>query len=312
MDSFLEHVKNGLSAPIKKLSSRYFYDDKGSKIYQKIMASEEYYLPELEMEIILNQSEDIAEEIAENNSRIEVIELGAGDGSKTAHILKAFDHHFDQLSFTALDISSSILEENRANILKAVPELKHQAKPGDYFKTFEELEPSSHSRLVLFLGANIGNYGLKEAGEFFQFINKGMSEDDYFLVAFDMVKDPETILSAYNDKEGHTAAFNLNLLERINRELGGNFDLSQFKHHPFYNPLTGICSSQLISLKDQLVCLEDGSSFHFKAFEPIHTEISKKYFERDIEILAKESGMEIIESYTSANAGYSFVLFASK
>lgn len=309
MEDFLAHVKAGLSAKLKKLSSRYFYDEEGSKLYQKIMASKEYYLPELEMAIIHQSSSAIARLLAAETAELEVLELGAGDGSKTVHILKAFAQHFPSLTFTALDISPSILAENRQRILKEIPLVHHESKAGDYFKTLAELEPSQKKRLFMFLGANIGNFTLDQAAEFLQFVKSAMAPSDYLLVAFDMVKDPETILKAYNDEGGHTAAFNLNLLSRINRELGGNFDLAKFKHHPFYNPLTGLCSSQLISLEAQKVQLVDGSEFEFKAFEPIHTEISKKYFRQDLLDLAEKSGMDISQSYYAPDEAYALILF---
>lgn len=309
MDAFLSHVKQGLSQTPKKLSSRYFYDEKGDDLFIKIMNLEDYYLPEYELNIIKKYSSSIASEVAKTHSSLEVVELGAGSGSKTKLMLEEFLPNFEKLSYVALDISEHVLEINKTNILNELGTIVYSNSAGNYFETYKELESSKKARLILFLGANIGNFQMTEIIDFFHFIKKGLKVNDYVLVAFDMVKHPRKIIKAYDDSHGITKAFNLNLLSRINRELGGNFNEKKFDHYPFYNPITGVTSSQIISLEAQDVRLKDGSEYHFEAFESIHTEISKKFFPRDIEYIARESGLTISKGYPENLTDYALVLF---
>ncbi|MCH8569111.1 MAG: L-histidine N(alpha)-methyltransferase [Balneolales bacterium] len=309
MEEFLVHVKRGLSQNPKKLSSRYFYDTQGDALYQQIMQLKEYYLPACEMQIIKSRSSEIARRIAAIHPHLQVIELGAGDGSKTRYMMYHFHPFFDQLEYIAMDISANVLEINRKEILEQTPELNYQNVAGNYFETYPKLKRGDAGRLVLFLGANIGNYLKQDAIDFFDFIKSGLQINDYLLVAFDLVKHPRKILKAYDDSKGATKAFNLNLLERINRELGGNFKLDDFDHFPFYNPQNGITTSNIISLKEQEVKLSDGSVFHFDAYEAIHTEVSKKFFRQDIEDIASKSNYLMDETYYDEKKEYAFVLF---
>lgn len=309
MQDFLEHVKNGLSKSPKKLSSRYFYDEKGDELFQQIMQMEEYYLPACEMEIIETQSIRIAKDIATVHNELQIVELGAGDGSKTKHFLKQVTPYFQQVDYVALDISPNILEVNKCEVESHVSGLIQRSIAGNYFETYKNLPKTDKERIVLFLGANIGNYPFREAISFFQFVKSGLNQSDYFLVSFDMVKHPRKIIKAYDDSQGVTRQFNLNLLQRMNRELGADFDLLKFDHYPFYNPINGITSSQIISLDKQKVHFADGFVAAFEAFEAIHVEVSKKFFWKDIEEIASESGMNIQETYYDKNKEYAFVIF---
>ena len=309
MQEFLEHVKNGLSISPKKLSSRYFYDEKGDELFQQIMQMEEYYLPACEMEIIETQSNRIAEDISKVHSELQIVELGAGDGSKTKHFLKRVAPYFQQVEYVALDISPNILEVNKYEVESHVSGLMQRCIAGNYFETYKNLPKTDKGRIVLFLGANIGNYPISEAIPFFQFVKSGLHKSDYFLVSFDLVKHPRKIIKAYDDKQGITKRFNLNLLERINRQLGADFDVSKFDHYPFYNPITGIASSQIISLENQKVHLSEGFEAEFEAFEAIQVEVSKKFFWRDIDEIASKSGMSIRKTYTDKKEEYAFVIF---
>lgn len=309
MGEFFEHVKEGLSKSPKVISSRYFYDAKGDALYQRIMQLEEYYLPRCEMQIIENQSDQMAQDIATGHSSLQIVELGAGDGTKTKHLLKRFKPHFSSLEYVAMDISKNALAINEKEIRNEVEQVGYKGVAGDYFETYKSLPITSDRRLVLFLGANIGNYSIPDVIDFFRFVQSKLKEEDYFLVAFDLVKHPRKILAAYDDSKGITKQFNLNLLERMNRELGANFDTQQFDHFPFYDPLTGIAASQIVSLKKQTVEFSENFSVSFDLFEAVHTEISKKFFWSDIEEIAVESKMHIAQTYFNANKGYTFVLF---
>lgn len=309
MNEFRNHVKEGLSKSPKKLSSRYFYDERGDALFQRIMKLEEYYLPACEMNIIRHKSEQIAGMIARIHPRLQIVELGAGDGSKTKFLLHRFASQFTKVEYVAMDISENILEINKKAVEGYVPAIQQQSLPGNYLQTYTTLPLTEKGRLVLFLGANIGNFLVEEAIHFFNFIKQGLRADDFFLVAFDLVKHPRKIIKAYDDSQGVTKAFNLNLLDRMNRELGADFNSALFDHFPYYNPLNGITSSQLISLTEQQVHFADGFSVHFEAFEAIHTEVSKKFFITDIETIAERSGMQLVETFFDADKEYAFVLF---
>lgn len=309
MTTFLADVTQGLRMTPKKLSSKYFYDKKGDALFQRIMELDEYYLPECEMDIIANKSEELASYLTENGKSIEIIELGAGDGIKTKHLLKAFVQKTSDLKYIPLDISGNILKENERNILEFVKDIEVEALQGNYFKTYPNIKKTRQRRLVLFLGGNIGNYLLPEALEFMNTLKIGLEAEDHILIAFDLVKQPRKIINAYDDSEGVTKAFNLNLLQRINRELGGNFNISKFDHFPYYNPVNGITYSHLISLESQNIKLGNGETFHFDAYEPIHTEVSKKYFKREIAYLAEKSGMPLVKWMFDSKEHYTFVLF---
>jgi dimethylhistidine N-methyltransferase len=273
------------------------------------MQLEEYYLPKSEMEIIHQHSDQIAKDIASKIKKLQIVELGAGDGTKTRYFLKHFLPNFNELEYVAMDISDNILEVNKVEVQKEIPQIIQRNIAGNYFETYQNLEFSEAVRLVLFLGANIGNFPNEEAFKFFNFVKSKLKPSDYFLVAFDLVKNPRKIIAAYDDKQGITKQFNLNLLNRINKEMEADFDVSKFDHFPFYNPLTGITSSQIISLEVQKVSFKDGFVVEFDAFEAIHTEVSKKFFWSDIEEVALNSGFKIVKSYYDSKKEYAFVLF---
>lgn len=302
MDLFKEEILSGLRKKQKTLPSKYFYDKKGDAIFQEIMKMESYYLPRCEREILNTQSKAIAALLKSKRDHWNIVELGAGDGTKTTVLLKHLYENKLSLSYTALDISSNILKENKAKVTAAIPVIETQFVSGNYFETCHEVLKEQSGNLILFLGSNIGNYNDEETREFFQWLSQGMNTNDLVLIAFDLKKNPYTILEAYNDKEGITAAFNLNLLTRINRELQAGFDVDAFEHYACYNPLSGNCMSFLISLKEQTVPI-DGETISFRKGEAIYTEISKKYEFDEIEKLSSENGF-IIEKHFPDSKGY--------
>lgn len=277
----------GLSSEPKTLSSKYFYDDEGDKIFQEIMEMEEYYLPQCELEIIDNSTVSIAKQIP--STEIDIIELGAGDGVKTVHFLKELMIAGKKVKYVPLDISASVLETNKFNILQELPELNIEPIAGDYFETMTQLESRNTPKLVLFLGSNIGNFKGQRGVDFLHHVREHMVKGDQLLIGADLKKNPKTILAAYNDKNGITARFNLNLLKRMNRELNANFDLNQFEHYPYYNPVSGTCYSYLVSLQEQNVSIGE-ESIRFEKNECIHTEVSQKYDLSDLEELTSLSG----------------------
>jgi len=305
-NSFKEDVFQGLRSEQKYLTSKYFYDDKGSRIFQEIMQLEEYYLPECETEILVQQSEEIFKQIPFDE--FDVIELGAGDGTKTVVFLEKAIQMGKQLTYIPMDISVDILKVNEQNVREKLDDLPIIQMAGDYFVTIKELKSRKQPRLVLFMGSNIGNFQGEKSIEFIRFINEFLNPGDFFLMGVDLKKNPHVIRAAYNDEGGVTKRFNLNLLERINRELGGDFELNAFEHYGVYNPLDGAALSFLVSLEDQEVHI-DGQKFHFDKYETIHTEISQKYSLKELDQMAVKTGFSWDRHFTDSKGYYSLSLF---
>jgi L-histidine N-alpha-methyltransferase len=303
---FKEEVLNGLQNNPKSLSSKYFYDDEGSRLFQEIMDMPEYYLPAAESEIILTQSEAIAKRI--NLSRLDIIELGAGDGRKMVHFVQVLSQHIGDLSYFPLDISSGILKANEKLIRQEIPSVNFAGFAGDYFKTLHQLRERTNPRLIVFAGSNIGNFRGESAVDFLKFIKSEMKPGDFFILGVDLKKNPTKVLAAYSDAQGITKRFNLNLLTRINRELGANFELDFFDHYATYHPITGAAESFLISLKAQNITI--GSEvIWFKKDEIIQTEISQKYDKALLEELSLAAELSLDSWYSDSEGLFAWVLF---
>ncbi len=289
----------------KALSSKYFYDDEGTRLFQEIMKLPEYYLTGCEHEIFSGQTEAIYRSFADGGG-FDLIELGAGDGTKTAVLIEHFLKKTADIAYTPIDISQEALDALTGKFRAEFPQLKVDARNGDYFQILESLKHGGGRRKVLmFLGSNIGNFSHGQSVEFFRHLREVMNDDDLLFIGFDLQKDPRVIADAYDDSAGVTAAFNLNLLRRINRELGGNFDLSTFIHYANYRPVEGSARSFLISREKQSVHINAlDRTFHFEQWEAIFTEISKKYSLREISELAGESGFEIKQNFFDSRTYY--------
>ncbi|MCH9614349.1 MAG: Histidine N-alpha-methyltransferase [Chlamydiia bacterium] len=296
---FLEDVVSGLSAPQKHLPSKYFYDKRGDNLFQQIMEMPEYYLTRAELEIFLEQSKEIIESMKLGQT-VHVYEFGAGDGVKSLLFLEALLRQGLDIHFHPIDISQNALDFLQGNLLEMDLKPHYQPIHATYQEALESL-PLAHTdnRIFMFIGSSIGNLTHPQAREFLAKISDKMTSPDYMLLGVDKMKDPNIILDAYNDASGVTSAFNLNLLRRINDELGGDFNLDDFEHYPTYNPETGETKSYLMSLKDQTVTLKQANlSFSFKRFESIHTELSQKYTPGMIKDLANSAFLHLDQTFT--------------
>ncbi len=305
-NTFAEDVLQGLSATPKFLSSKYFYDDEGSRLFQQIMRLPEYYLTEAEFEIFSTQTAAIFEAFAGQNENFDLIELGAGDGAKTAVLIDFFLKQRTDFSYVPIDISAEAIHSLTEKFAAQFPDLTIQAEQGDYFQTLKTFQAKTETRkIILFLGSNIGNFSHEQAREFFRQLRAVMNDADLLFIGFDLQKDPRVIRRAYDDASGVTAAFNLNLLTRINCELGANFDLNCFSHYAAYHPIEGAARSFLISRKAQTVFIEAlARKFEFAAWEPIFMEISQKYSLRLIEELAAASGFRVERNFFDKKTFY--------
>jgi L-histidine N-alpha-methyltransferase len=302
MESFAEDVRKGLSGKLKHLPSKYFYDERGSKLFQEIMSLEEYYPTRCEYDILNAHKKELCRLFAGSGDDFELVELGAGDGMKTKILLRCLASMRSELTYLPIDISPSILVELTHSVREELPSITTGAITGDYFEALSMLKRyDSRRRVLLFLGSTIGNFTEQEAIDFMSELGRHMNSGDLLVTGFDLQKHPRIIAEAYNDKSGVTRAFNLNLLNRINRELEGKFDISQFEHYPVYDPMNGEAKSFIISTCHQSVEIGKAGTFEFKSGEAIYTEISKKYTLEGIETLAVKSGFRIIKNFQDNN-----------
>ena len=309
--TFAEEVEEGLSAKPKFLSSKYHYDDEGSRVFQEIMAMPEYYLTGCEMDIMKNRAVEIYEATG-FRGHFNIIELGAGDGAKTKEFLRNLLEIKADFTYVPIDISEEAVNLLVESVTAELPKLKMNPQVGDYFEVLDKIEAEEDCpNLVLFLGSNIGNFKPEWAIDLLEHMNEHMRSGDKLLVGFDLMKNPNLVRDAYNDKQGITARFNLNVLTRINRELGGNFDVNQFDFYSFYNPENGDVKSYLYSLVEQDVSIkETGKSFHFEKDECIWMELSKKYSPEGIEKLGADAGFQFNQHFLDSKGYFSDSLYS--
>lgn len=301
-------VAEGFAKTPKRLPSWLFYDETGSKIFQEIMRMPEYYLTACEYEIIQMNKASLRKHAGGDGTPFNLVELGAGDGLKTEILLKDFTAHKLPFTYSPIDVSASALEE-LADRLRNITGLVMRPVNNEYSEALRFLSGSELRKVFLFLGANIGNFSVDEAQAFIKSISSSMHEDDLLLIGFDLKKDPRLIQRAYDDPHGITRDFNLNLLVRLNRELGARFQPDQFRHYAYYNPETGMTKSYLVSQRDQDIFLEAFETHvHFSRWEVIHTEISQKYDQNMIRKVASQSGLEITDQYHDCKHYFSNVL----
>lgn len=292
---FLADVTAGLSTSPKRLSSKYFYDANGDKIFQELMNCPEYYPTDCELEIFSQKTEQLAAAITSDDTPFDLIELGAGDASKSAYLLKYLLDQKKTFTYMPIDISDNVISYLNITLPVTLPGIDINGLNGEYFEMLAKAANiSSRRKVVMFLGSNIGNMPVKDAKVFCRELRNHLSPGDKLLIGIDLQKAPKTILAAYNDSEGITKKFNINLLHRINRELNGNFKPDQFDHYAMYDPESGACKSYLISLTEQTVNV-GAQKFHFKRDEYIYMEISQKFTVKQTEEMALEAGFTPVQ-----------------
>lgn len=275
---FRVDVAVGLRREQKTIPPKYFYDAHGSLLFEQICQQPEYYLTRTEAAILRAHAADIFAEVGECT----IVELGSGSSVKTRLLLDESQRRFAAQHYVPIDISSSMLATTAKSLITDYPHLRVDALATDYFHGLAAL-PESHTRLVLFLGSNLGNFTSAEQSQLFAQLANVLHSGDYFLIGLDLRKRLDVLEPAYNDAAGVTAAFNLNLLRRINRELVGRFDLTAFSHRAFYNPTLHQIEMHLQSEKKQEVTVSDlGLRVPFREGETIHTEISRKFDSAEI------------------------------
>ncbi|WP_428327854.1 L-histidine N(alpha)-methyltransferase [Mucilaginibacter sp.] len=295
---FYYDVVCGLNAKPKYLSSMYFYDANGDKLFQDLMNCDEYYPTNCELEIFAEKTAEICKAIMGDGDAFDLIELGAGDATKSTYLLQYLLTQGANFSYLPIDISSNVISYLNITLPVTLPGLQITGLNGEYFDMLKKAASISKKRkVVMFLGSNIGNMPVDVAEQFSMDLRNHLSPGDMVLIGVDLKKNPQTVLAAYNDKEGITKRFNLNLLERMNRELNADFDVTEFEHYPTYDPETGACKSYLISLKDQDVNINGMETIHFEKDEYIFMEISQKFTIQQIDQMAAKAAFKPVEHF---------------
>ncbi|MDB5137060.1 MAG: L-histidine N(alpha)-methyltransferase [Mucilaginibacter sp.] len=297
-DQFYNDVIAGLRAEPKRLNSKYFYDANGDKLFQELMACSEYYPTKCELEIFSEKTAEVCKAIMADGDDFDLIELGAGDAMKSTYLLKYLLEQKADFTYLPIDISDNVISYLNVTLPVTLPGLNIKGLNGDYFDMLKQAASLSGKRkVVLFLGSNIGNMPMDKAVDFCGELRSNLSQGDMVLIGMDLKKNPKTVLAAYNDKGGITKRFNLNLLERINRELNADFNIAKFDHYPTYDPETGACKSYLISVEDQEVSINGKEKVLFLKDEYIYMEISQKFSVLQTEEMATNSGFKPIDNF---------------
>ncbi len=308
--SFREDVRAGLTARPKKLLPKYFYDELGSQLFEAICLLPEYYLTRAENEIFARYADEIVSAVG--LEEIALLEMGSGSASKTRRIIEALLRRQDELVYTTIDISASALDTSSRVLLQSYEGLRIEAYASDYFDGLAALEnvDSHRKTLALFLGSNVGNFDPAEAVEFLRAVRRVLRRGDALLLGADLKKHPAILEAAYDDALGVTAAFNLNLLARINRELEADFDLRAFRHRAVYNEEAGRVEVYTVSLRRQCVRVRALElEVEFEEGERLHTENSYKYDLVGLTKLAEATGFELARTWLDAREQFSSNLF---
>ena len=308
---FAEDVRDGLNASPKHLYPKYFYDELGSQLFEAICLLPEYYLTRAENEILARHSDAIVNEVFA--PKVSLIEMGSGSALKTRLVIEALLRRQDELLYTPVDISQSALETSSRVLLQSYPQLRIEAYAADYYdglNALAEKSPRAGRTLALFLGSNVGNFDPEEARTFLSALRRVLAPNDALLLGADLKKSRAALEAAYDDSLNVTAAFNLSLLARINRELDADFDLRTFRHQAVYNEELGRVEVYIVSLRAQRVHIHGLSlEIDFSAGERIHTENSHKYDLAGLSDLAAATGYTRSRTWLDEREQFSSNLF---
>lgn len=300
-------VREGLTRPLKEISPRYFYDELGSELFEKITELPEYYPTRCEREILRARARDIVE--SANPSSL--IELGSGSAAKSRILLDEMKKAGSLEAYCPVDISEEITRQTAAEIAEEYDGVEVRGLISDFEHDFVSL-PVDGPRLVAFLGGTIGNLMPERRAEFLDGIVGLLDPEDRFLVGVDLVKDPETLVAAYDDAKGVTAEFNLNVLKVLNRELSGNLDPEGFEHVALWDPENLWIEMRLRSLVDQQARLDDiDLNLEFDQGEEVRTEISTKFAREGLESIFAEAELQMTDWFESDGSEYALALARS-
>jgi len=303
-EQFRADVVAGLRLARKQLPCKYFYDARGSELFDQICELPEYYLTRTELAILTRHADDICRNLGDNCL---LIEFGSGSSTKTRIVL---DHLVRPAAYVPIDISRSALLEASQQMCRRYPKLRVSPVCADYTKQLALPAIAARRNVVFFPGSTIGNFEPSEAMQFLRRARAMAGPASGLLIGVDLKKDPAVLHAAYNDAQNVTAEFNLNLLSRINRELNANFDVARFAHYAYFNPRLGRIEMHLLSLRDQAVRI-GRERVGFKEGESIFTESSYKYTIADFEQLAVEAGYRLERAWLDEKRNFSVQYFVS-
>lgn len=302
-------MREGLGAQPKSLPTQFLYDRRGSELFEQITELPEYYPTRTERSILEGHADEIVEAAGPGAA---IIEFGSGSSVKTRLLIEAALRRHGSLRYLPIDISFDFLKSSSQTLLSDYPGLRITALGAEYFDAAEALPGHDGPRLILFLGSNIGNLTREEAVEFLGRVRRNMLPQDRMLVGIDLIKDPNVLVAAYNDRKGVTAEFNRNLLRRINRELDGHFVEGCFRHSAPYDEQEQRIEMRLYSIGDQHVRVDAlDQTFDFADGEYIHTEWSHKYTPETFANLCAPAGLRIDHLWTDQRHWFGLALLRS-
>ena len=299
-------VKNGFSRPQKTIPSKYLYDDRGSDLFERICDLPEYYPTRTEISILDRFAADIMHFFADGQG--DLIELGSGSCLKIKILLSALQaEKLRHMRYIPVDISQTFLKGATRELAQAYADLKVQGVQADFMRPLHQLG-NGHRKMILFFGSTLGNLDENQSLTFLKNIHHIMNGEDRFLIGIDMLKPIEVLESAYNDQQGVTRAFNLNLLQRLNRELGADFSLNDFEHWAFFNPHGQCIEMHLRARRSLSVFFSDIDwQIHFRKGETIRTEICRKYSSHHAEQLFAAAGFSPEQWFADEKQWFSLV-----
>lgn len=300
---FGSSVLAGLNGKPRTLPCRFFYDAAGSELFEQITELDEYYLTRCEQEILESQTDAILGALP--NGEFKLVEFGSGSSRKTRLLIEGLLRRQASLNYVPIDISADFLHETAEVLEAGYSGLKVAPIAREYFQAFQLLSMVEGARLFLFLGSNIGNFEPRDAAKFLRCLADQMHIGDRLLIGADLVKEESILQAAYDDSAGITEAFNKNVLARINRELGGTFDLDGFNHVARWNPEAQRMEMYLESRWRQVVTIDTlNAAFEFSAGEMIHTENSHKYTPESLGGIAAEAGLRLNQTWTDSKGWF--------
>ena len=298
-------VRHGLCLPIKQLSPKYFYDQAGSKLFDQICDTPEYYLTRSEFSLLQQHAAEILQTCRPQH----LLELGSGNSRKTRLLLRQLGDPSRPATYWPMDVSEQMLAQSAEDLAAEFPALQIHALVGDYTAGFAAMPARDGPTLCLFLGSTLGNFAPAEATIFMQDVRTTLQSGDFFLLGTDLDKDPAMLTAAYNDSLGLTAKFNKNMLKVINRNLGGQFEPERFVHRAVYNAGQRQIEMYLDAIDAHSVRLDAiDLKIEFAAGESIWTEISRKFNTKDIDDLFASVEMQIVARFLDHRHQYALTL----
>jgi L-histidine N-alpha-methyltransferase len=308
--ALIREVRLGLNKRPRSLAPWMFYDARGSRLFERITTLPEYYPTRTERDIFTNCAEAIVTTARGGTPRsLRLVELGAGTASKTGILLKAMVRMQGEVRYVPVDISPNAIDVARQSITSSLPEVHVAPLVVNYVTHPPELEPVNGITLAMYIGSSIGNFSPEEARVILQNLGSQLRAGDALLLGTDMVKDESTLVAAYDDSDGVTAAFNLNILHRLNRELGADFDPANFRHRAIWNHAESRIEMHLESTQEHKIFIPSAQlHVHFNKHETIHTENSYKFTRQAIRVLLEDAGFDVERTWMDDRGWYAVTL----